>query len=64
MHHQHQHETTRGKSLMYIKKNSEPKTDPCGTTNVTWATEDIAPSITTRWVQFFKKFSIHLIFLP
>ena len=49
---------------MYTKNNSEPKTDPCGTPDVTWATEDIAPSTTTRRVQFFKKFLIHLRFLP
>ena len=49
---------------MYTKNNSGPKTDPCGTQDVTWATENIAPSTTTRWVRFFKKFSIHLRFLP
>ena len=43
-------ETTRGKSLMYTKNKNGPKTDPCGTPDVTWATEDIAPSTTTPWV--------------
>ena len=36
------------KSLMYTKNNREPKTDPCGTPDVTWATQDIAPSTTTH----------------
>ena len=57
-------ETTRCKSLKYNKNNSGPNTDPCGTPDLAWATEDIAPSTTTRLVQFFKKFPIHLRFLP
>ena len=48
---------------MYTKNISGPNTDPCGTPDLAWATEDIAPSTTTRWVQFFKKCSIHLRFL-
>ena len=44
-------ETTRGnKSLMYTKNSSEPKTDPCGTPDVTSTTEDIALLTTTHWV--------------
>ena len=43
-------ETTRGKSIMYTKNNIEFKTDPCGTPDVTWATENIAPSTAARWV--------------
>ena len=49
---------------MYTKNNSGPKTDPYGTPDVAWTTEDIAPSTSTRWVRFFKKFSIQLRFLP
>ena len=56
-------EATRGKLLTYTKNNSGTNTDPCGTPNVTWATEDISPSTTTCWVKFFEKFSIHLRFL-
>ena len=43
-------ETTRGKSLMYMKNNTGPNRDPCGTSDVTWATEDITPSTTMYWV--------------
>ena len=46
-------ETTRGKLLMYTKNNRGPKTDPCGSPDVIWATEDIAPSTSTHWVRFF-----------
>ena len=46
-------ETTTGKLLMYTKNNSGPNTDPCGTPDVTWATEDITSSTTTCRVQFF-----------
>ena len=56
-------ETTRGKSLMYMKNNTGPNRDPCGTSDVTWATEDITPSPTMYWVRFFITFSVHLRFL-
>ena len=56
-------EAARGKLLIYTENNSGPNTDPCGTPDVVWATEDIRPSIITRWVRFFKKFSVYLRFL-
>ena len=56
-------ETARSKSLMYTKNNIGPNTNTSGTLVITWTNEDIAPSVTTGWVWFFKKFSIHLRFL-
>ena len=49
---------------MSTKNKREPNTDTYGAPNVTCATKDIAPSLTIRWVHFFKKFSIHLRLLP
>ena len=51
-------------SFMYARKSVGPRTDPCGTPEVTWPTEDISPSTTTCWVRSVRKFSIHLRVLP
>ena len=47
------------RSLIYIKKNKGPKTDPWGTPAETSAQDEDWPFKTTLWYLFFKKFSIN-----
>ena len=44
-----------GRSLMYVRNNSRPSTDPCGTPEVTGEEVDVAPSQMTVWTLFVRK---------
>ena len=44
-----------GRSLMYVRNNSGPSTDPCGTPEVTGEEVDVAPSQMTVWTLFVRK---------
>ena len=46
------------RSLMYIRKKSGPKMDPCGTPAFTSNHSDVWPSSTTLWNLFVKKLLI------
>ena len=41
--------TPFGLSLMYVRNNEGPNTDPCGTPEVTGEEVDVAPSQMTVW---------------
>ena len=49
---------------MYVKNNSEPSTDPCGTPEVTGEEVDVAPSQMTVWTLLVRKDSIQDKRLP
>ena len=46
------------RSLMYVRNNSGPSTDPCGTPEVTGEEVDVAPSQMTVWILLVRKESI------
>ena len=47
-----------GRSLMYVRNNSGPSTDPCGTPEVNGEEVDVAPSQLTVWALLVRKDSI------
>ena len=47
-----------GRSLMYVKNNNGPSTDPCGTPKVTGEGGDVAPSQMTVWTLLVRNDSI------
>lgn len=47
-----------GRSLMYVKNNNGPSTDPCGTPEVTGEGGDVAPSQMTVWTLLVRNDSI------
>jgi hypothetical protein len=50
--------TLLGRSLMYIKNSSYPRTVPCGTPEATGAGSDATPSTITLWVRPARKLLI------
>ena len=44
-----------GRSLMYVRNNSGPSTDPCGTPEVNGEEVDVAPSQLTVWALLVRK---------
>ena len=51
-------------SLMYSKKSIGPRTEPCGTPDVTSVMSDRAPFTETRCLRFDRKYVIQLCVLP
>ena len=51
-------------SLMYSKKSKGPRTEPCGTPDVTSVVSDRAPLIEIRYLRFDRKYVIQLCVLP
>ena len=51
-------------SLMYSKKSIGPRTEPCGTPDVTSVMSDRAPLTETRCLRFDRKDVIQLCVLP
>ena len=51
-------------SLMYGKKSIGPRTEPCGTPDVTSVMSDRAPLTEPRCLQFDRKYVIQLCVLP
>ena len=51
-------------SLMYSKKSIGPRTEPCGTPDVTSVMSDRAPLTETRCLRFDRKDVIQLFVLP
>ena len=51
-------------SLMYSKKSICPRTEPCGTPDVTSVVSDRAPLTETRCLRFDRKNVIQLPFVP
>ena len=51
-------------SLMYSKKSIGPRTEPCGTPDVTSVVSDRAPLTETRCLRFDRKDVIQLCVLP
>ena len=51
-------------SLMYSKKSTGPRTEPCGTPNITSVMSDRAPLTETRSLRFGRKDVIQLCVLP
>jgi hypothetical protein len=51
--------TDSGKSLMYRRNRSGPRTVPWGTPDVTGDLPDFIPSHTTSWVLYWRKLAIH-----
>ena len=51
-------------SLMYSKKSIGPRTEPCGTPDVTSVVSDRARLTETRWLRFDRKNVIQLCVLP
>ena len=51
-------------SLMYSKKSIGPRTEPCGTPDVTYVMSDRAPLTETRCLRFDRKYVIQLCVLP
>ena len=49
---------------MYSKKSIGPRTEPCGTPDVTSVMSDRAPLTETRWLRFDRKDVIQLCVLP
>ena len=52
------------RSLMYIRKSKDPKTDPCGTPHVILEVLDSKPLIDTNCLRFAKYDSNHLFANP
>ena len=52
------------RSLMYIRKSKDPKTDPCGTPHVIPEVLDSKPLIDTNCLRFAKYYSNHLFTNP
>ena len=53
-----------GKSLMYIRKRIDPKTEPQGTPDVTCTVSEASPSSTTRCEWFERKADIQFRAFP
>ena len=51
-------------SLMYSKKSIGPRTEPCGTPDVTAVVSDRAPLTETRCLKCYRKYVIQLCVLP
>ena len=51
-------------SMMYSKKSIGPRTEPCGTPDVTSVVSDRAPLTETRCLRFDRKYVIQLCALP
>ena len=51
-------------SLMYSKKSIGPRTEPCGTPDVTYVVSARAPLTETRCLRFDRKDVIQLCVLP
>ena len=53
-----------GRLFMYSKKRSGPRTEPCGTPELTGTSSEDSPSKTTAWVRPTKNDFIHVSVLP
>ena len=49
---------------MYCKKSISPRTEPCGTPDVTYVVSDRAPLTETRCLRIDRKYVIQLCVLP